>query len=175
MIFWTDCITNLGWECVREILVHLQIWVNFLSAYFRLYGRKFGQLILQYVLYKVRFGTRALLTSHADKQRWLIYTEDMPLGHLCKMCDPFSYEFRVILSANVFQSPYLYTFMEPRNRFQRIHSASLCSLRAGRTNRVVEPAQQARNRFLGSWKKGLQIRALLVCYIANFFTTEAVD
>jgi hypothetical protein len=24
-------------------------------------------------------------------------------------------------------------------------------------------------------KKGLQIRALLVCYIANLFTTEAVD
>ncbi len=37
------------------------------------------------------------------RQRGLIYTENKPLGRLCKMCNPFFYEFRVILSANVFQ------------------------------------------------------------------------
>jgi hypothetical protein len=35
--------------------------------------------------------------------RGLKYTEDKPLGRLCKTRKPFFYEFRVILSANVFQ------------------------------------------------------------------------
>jgi hypothetical protein len=48
--------------------------------------------------------------------------------------------------------------MEPGNRFWGVDSASLCSLPADMTNRVVVPACQAGNRFLGSLK-GLQIRA----------------
>jgi hypothetical protein len=48
--------------------------------------------------------------------------------------------------------------MEPGNRFRGVDSASLCSLPAGRTNRVCVPACQAGNRFLGSLK-GLQIWA----------------
>jgi hypothetical protein len=49
---------------------------------------------------------------------------------------------------------------KPRNRFRGIQWANLLYLVwwAGTTNRVVEPARQAGNRFLGSLK-GLQIRA----------------
>ncbi len=36
------------------------------------------------------------------------------------------------------QSPYFYTFMEPRNRFQGMHSASLCSM-AGRYDNPLPP------------------------------------
>jgi hypothetical protein len=50
--------------------------------------------------------------------------------------------------------------MEPKNRFHGIDSASLCSLVGRYDNRVVVPARQAENRFLGSLK-GLQIRTLL--------------
>ncbi len=32
-----------------------------------------------------------------------MYTENKPLGRLCKMCDPFFYEFRVVPSVNVFK------------------------------------------------------------------------
>jgi hypothetical protein len=42
-----------------------------------------------------------------------------------------------------------------------LDSASLCSWRAGTSNRVSVPARQAVNRFLGSLK-GLQTRALIV-------------
>jgi hypothetical protein len=52
----------------------------------------------------------------------------------------------------------------PGNRFREIDSEKSIPLafvvwRAGTTNRVVVPARQAGNRFLGSLK-GLQIRAL---------------
>ncbi len=40
-----------------------------------------------------------LLTQH---QRGSIYTENKPLGRLCKMCNSFFHEFRVIPSANGF-------------------------------------------------------------------------
>jgi hypothetical protein len=43
--------------------------------------------------------------------------------------------------------------------FRGIDSASLCSVAASTTNKVVVPASQARNRFL-RFLKGLQIRAL---------------
>jgi hypothetical protein len=48
--------------------------------------------------------------------------------------------------------------MEPGNRFRGVDSASLCSLPAVTTNRVVVPACQVGNQILGSLK-GLQIRA----------------
>jgi hypothetical protein len=56
------------------------------------------------------------------------------------------------------------TFKEPRNRFPGINSASLIHVawRAGTINRVVVPARQAENRFLGSLK-GLKNRPLY-CY-----------
>ncbi len=41
--------------------------------------------------------------SDSAKQRGLMYTEDKPLGRLCKICNPFFYEFRLTLSTNVFQ------------------------------------------------------------------------
>jgi hypothetical protein len=53
--------------------------------------------------------------------------------------------------------------MEPRNRFRGVDSASLCSVPAGTTYRVVVPARQAGNRFLGSLT-GLQIRAQFKTY-----------
>jgi hypothetical protein len=86
-----------------------------------------------------------------------------------------------------FPEPEFVSVYEPRNRFQRIDSASLCgqrwarickrlwspgidseesispayvACRAGTTNRVVVPARQSENRFFGSIK-GLQIRALV--------------
>ncbi len=37
------------------------------------------------------------------KKSGLIYTENKPLGRLCKMCNPFFYEFRVVPSVNVFK------------------------------------------------------------------------
>ncbi len=37
------------------------------------------------------------------EQRGLIYTQDKPLGHLYKMCNPSFHEFQVIPSANGFQ------------------------------------------------------------------------
>ncbi len=56
-------------------------------------------------------------------------------------------------------SPYLYTYKEPPRSIPLAYVVSLvCSLRAGTSNRVVVPARQAGNRFLGSL--GLQIRAL---------------
>ncbi len=36
-------------------------------------------------------------------QRGLIYTEKKPLGRLCKMCNPFCYEFQVVPSVNFFK------------------------------------------------------------------------
>jgi hypothetical protein len=61
----------------------------------------------------------------------------------------------------IFTPVNLLTFMEPRNQFQKIDSASLCCLRAGTPKRVVGPAAcQAGNRFLVALK-GLQIRALV--------------
>ncbi len=55
----------------------------------------------------------------------------------------------------------------PRNRFQGIDSKesiqpAYVAWRAGASNRIVVPACQAGNRFLGSLK-GLQIRALESC------------
>jgi hypothetical protein len=66
---------------------------------------------------------------------------------LCRICsfyfNPFS---RKLLHCDIsnqkyctafrYQSPYFYTFMEPRNRFQGINSASLCSL-AGRYDNPI--------------------------------------
>ena len=37
------------------------------------------------------------------EQRGLLHTENMPLGRLCKMWNPFFYEFRVVPSVNVFR------------------------------------------------------------------------
>ncbi len=56
-----------------------------------------------------------------------------------------------------------------RSRIPGIDSASLCNLhgaRAGTSNRVVVPAHQAGNRFLGSLK-GLQMRALILVYCTS--------
>jgi hypothetical protein len=49
--------------------------------------------------------------------------------------------------------------MEPGINFEESISPVYVSWRAGTTNRVVEPARHAGNRFLGSLK-GLQIRTL---------------
>jgi hypothetical protein len=38
-------------------------------------------------------------------RRGLIYTENKPLGRLCKMCNPFFHEFPVIPPEHGFQSP----------------------------------------------------------------------
>jgi hypothetical protein len=60
--------------------------------------------------------------------------------------------------------------MEPRNRFQESIPAAYVAWRAaGTLNRVVVPARQAGNRFLGSLK-GLQLRALVsgLCTALNF-------
>jgi hypothetical protein len=50
--------------------------------------------------------------------------------------------------------------MELRNKFRGVDSTCLRSLAGQYKNRVVVPARQAGNRFLGSIK-GLQIRALV--------------
>ncbi len=65
----------------------------------------------------------------------------------------------------VVQSPNFYLFKEPRNRFQGIDSVSLCSPDLVRQicGKVVVPAHQGENRFLGSWIS-LQIRALVCSY-----------
>jgi hypothetical protein len=51
---------------------------------------------------------------------------------------------------------------------RKIDFASLCSLAGGTTNRVVVPARQAGNQFLGSLK-GLQTWALLDWYLKTTF------
>jgi hypothetical protein len=44
-----------------------------------------------------------LTIKYLLEQRRLIYTQDKPLGHLYKLCNPSFHEFKVILSANEFQ------------------------------------------------------------------------
>ncbi len=63
-------------------------------------------------------------------------------------------------------SPYLKTFMEPRNRFLGIDFASLCSLTGRFENRVVVPARHAENWYLVSIKD-LRVRALESTLVPN--------
>ncbi len=56
--------------------------------------------------------------------------------------------------------PNLWTFKELRNRFHGMDPPAYAAWRACTSNRVVVPARQAGNRFLGSLK-GLQVRPLL--------------
>ncbi len=70
---------------------------------------------------------------------------------------------REVLTA---QSPYLYTFMEPRNRFRGIEFASLCSLAGQYDKYGFVPARLAENRYLVSIKD-LQIRALFLLLIGS--------
>jgi hypothetical protein len=63
------------------------------------------------------------------------------------------------LTSALVLSPYLYTLMEPRNRFRGIDSASLCSLADRYDKRGCRTARPGENRFQGSLK-GLQIQAL---------------
>ncbi len=64
------------------------------------------------------------------------------------------------------QSPYFWTFMEPRNEFrEESNPPAYVSWWASTTNMVVVPAREARNRFL----KGLQIRAQYTIPLSSIF------
>ncbi len=40
---------------------------------------------------------------HGAPKRFNLFTENKLLGRLCKMCNPFSYEFQKVMSVNVFK------------------------------------------------------------------------
>ncbi len=58
-------------------------------------------LLAKRIKQEYRLWRTSISNFKGCQQRGLIYTEDKPLGRLCKMCNTFFYEFRVILSVNV--------------------------------------------------------------------------